>query len=96
MKHQGFNTTAIHAGQEPDEATGAVTVPVHLATTYAQQGVNEHKGFEYSRTGNPTRQALEVSMAALEGVAHGFAFGSYDSPPTGIGILKIPYFMAVY
>lgn len=72
----GFNTTAIHAGQEPDAQTGAVTVPVHLATTYAQQGVNQHKGFEYSRTGNPTRQALETSIAALEGGAHGFAFGS--------------------
>lgn len=72
----GFNTNAIHAGQEPDDQTGAVTVPVHLATTYAQQGVNQHKGFEYSRTGNPTRVALETSIAALEGGAHGFAFGS--------------------
>lgn len=72
----GFNTTAIHAGQEPDEQTGAVTVPLHLATTYAQQGVNQHKGFEYSRTGNPTRVALETSIAALEGATHGFAFGS--------------------
>jgi cystathionine gamma-synthase len=72
----GFNTNAIHAGQEPDEQTGAVTVPLHLATTYAQQGVNQHKGFEYSRTGNPTRKALETSIAALEGGTHGFAFGS--------------------
>jgi len=72
----GFNTKAIHEGQEPDEQTGAVTVPVHLATTYAQQGVNQHKGFEYSRTGNPTRAALEASIAALEGGKHGFAFGS--------------------
>lgn len=72
----GFNTNAIHAGQEPDEQTGAVTVPLHLATTYAQQGVNQHKGFEYSRTGNPTRVALETSIAALEGATHGFAFGS--------------------
>ena len=72
----GFNTNAIHAGQEPDEQTGAVTVPIHLATTYAQQGVNQHKGFEYSRTGNPTRVALETSIAALEGGTHGFAFGS--------------------
>ena len=72
----GFNTDAIHAGQEPDEQTGAVTVPIHLATTYAQQGVNQHKGFEYSRTGNPTRVALETSIAALEGGTHGFAFGS--------------------
>jgi cystathionine gamma-synthase len=72
----GFNTRAIHAGQEPDEQTGAVTVPIHVATTYAQQGVNQHKGFEYSRTGNPTRQALEHSIAALEGATHGFAFGS--------------------
>ena len=72
----GFNTKAIHEGQEPDEQTGAVTVPLHLATTYAQQGVNQHKGFEYSRTGNPTRVALETSIAALEGATHGFAFGS--------------------
>ena len=72
----GFNTKAIHEGQEPDEQTGAVTVPLHLATTYAQQGVNQHKGFEYSRTGNPTRVALETSIAALEGAQHGFAFGS--------------------
>jgi len=72
----GFNTDAIHAGQDPDDQTGAVTVPVHLATTYAQQGVNQHKGFEYSRTGNPTRQALETSIAALEKGTHGFAFGS--------------------
>ncbi len=76
MNTSGFNTRAIHASQEPDEQTGAVTVPVHLATTYAQQGVNQHKGFEYSRTGNPTRQALEGSIAALEQVKHGFAFGS--------------------
>lgn len=72
----GFNTKAIHAGQHPDPLTGAVTVPIHLATTYAQQGVNQHKGFEYSRTGNPTRKALETSIASLEGAAHGFAFGS--------------------
>lgn len=72
----GFNTDAIHAGQDPDDQTGAVTVPVHLATTYAQQGVNQHKGFEYSRTGNPTRKALETSIAALEKGDYGFAFGS--------------------
>lgn len=76
MSEEGFNTKAIHAGQDPDTQTGAVTVPLHLATTYAQQGVNQHKGFEYSRTGNPTRKALETSMAALEGATYGFAFGS--------------------
>lgn len=90
MNNQGFDTTAIHAGQEPDEKTGAVTVPVHLATTYAQQGVNEHKGFEYSRTGNPTRQALETAMAALEGVAHGFAFGSGMAAEDAILRMLVP------
>lgn len=71
-----FETNAIHAGQPPDELTGAVTLPIHLATTYAQLGVNDHRGFEYSRTGNPTRQALETVIAELEGMAHGFAFSS--------------------
>jgi cystathionine gamma-synthase len=72
----GFETLAIHAGQPPDPGTGAVVPPVHLATTYAQEEVGHHKGFEYSRTGNPTRAALEACVAALEGAAHGRAFAS--------------------
>src|SRR5215216_1936339 len=72
----GFETRAVHAGQEPDAATGAVVPPITLSTTFAQDAVGEHKGFEYSRSGNPTRAALETCVAALEGAAHGFAFAS--------------------
>jgi cystathionine gamma-synthase len=72
----GFETRAIHAGQEPDAASGAVVTPITLSTTFAQSGVGEHKGFEYSRSGNPTRAALEACVASLEGAAHGFAFAS--------------------
>src|SRR5207248_2619445 len=72
----GFETLAIHAAQEPDPTTGAVVVPVHLTTTYAQEGVGGHKGYEYSRTSNPTRTALEGCVAALENGAHALAFAS--------------------
>ncbi len=72
----GFETRAVHAGQEPDEATGAITVPIHLATTYVQSAPGRHSGYEYSRTSNPTRAALERSVAALEGARHGLAFAS--------------------
>jgi cystathionine gamma-synthase len=72
----GFETLAIHAAQPPDATTGAVIPPVHLATTYAQHAVGEHKGFEYSRTSNPTRATLEATLAALEGAEHGFCFAS--------------------
>jgi cystathionine beta-lyase/cystathionine gamma-synthase len=72
----GFATTAIHAGQEPDSATGAVTVPIYQTSTYAQEGLGKHKGFEYARTSNPTRLALERNLAALEGAQFGFAFAS--------------------
>lgn len=72
----GFETRSIHVGQEPDEATGAITVPIHLATTFVQPAPGEHLGFEYSRTGNPTRAALEICVAGLEGAAHGLAFAS--------------------
>ncbi|MFA5861157.1 MAG: PLP-dependent transferase, partial [Candidatus Thermoplasmatota archaeon] len=59
-----FETRAIHAGQAPDPSTAAVVTPISLATTYAQDGLGGHKGFEYSRTGNPTRKALEECMAS--------------------------------
>jgi cystathionine gamma-synthase len=72
----GFETRAIHAGQDPDPRTGAVVPPISLATTFAQTEVGEHRGFEYARTGNPTRAALEECLASLEGARHGFAFAS--------------------
>ena len=63
----GFATRAIHAGQEPDETTGAVNVPIYLTSTYAQQEIGKNKGYEYSRVSNPTRTALEQNLASLEG-----------------------------
>ena len=74
-KH-GFETLAIHAGQEPDPTAGAVTVPIYQTSTFAQEAVGKHKGYEYARTGNPTRTALETCLAALEGGAWGLAFAS--------------------
>ena len=71
-----FETQAIHAGQDPDPATGAVMTPIYQTSTFAQQGVGRHRGYEYARTGNPTRTALEACLAALEGGAHGLAFAS--------------------
>jgi len=72
----GFSTRAIHAGQEPDTATGAVVVPIYQTSTFAQQAVGKHRGYEYARTGNPTRAALEACIASLEGGRHGLAFAS--------------------
>jgi cystathionine beta-lyase/cystathionine gamma-synthase len=72
----GFSTIAIHAGNEPDTATGAVAVPIYQTSTYAQEGLGKHKGFEYARTQNPTRLALEKNIAALENARFGFAFAS--------------------
>jgi cystathionine beta-lyase/cystathionine gamma-synthase len=72
----GFSTDAIHAGQEPDPTTGAVTIPIYQTSTYVQEGLGKHKGFEYARTQNPTRIALEKNVAVLERGAEGFAFGS--------------------
>ncbi|MBA3786681.1 MAG: cystathionine gamma-synthase [Acidobacteria bacterium] len=72
----GFSTIAIHAGNEPDSATGAVSVPIYQTSTYAQESLGNHKGFEYARTQNPTRSALEKNIAALEGAKFGFAFAS--------------------
>jgi cystathionine gamma-lyase len=71
-----FETLAIHAGQHPDPTTGAVMTPVYMTSTYVQDGPGGHKGFEYSRTRNPTRDALEGCLAALEGARHGLAFAS--------------------
>jgi cystathionine beta-lyase/cystathionine gamma-synthase len=72
----GFATTAIHAGQEPDPSTGAVIIPIYQTSTYVQESLGKHKGFEYARTQNPTRLAVEKNLAALEGARFGFAFAS--------------------
>ena len=72
----GFSTDAIHFGQEHDPATGAVIAPIHLTSIFAQKELGEGQGYQYSRTGNPTRAALEKCLARLEGGAHGFAFSS--------------------
>src|SRR2546426_3922252 len=71
-----FATKAIHAGLEADPSTGAIMTPIFQTATYVQEGLGEHKGFEYSRTSNPTRKALEACMAALEDGTYGLAFAS--------------------
>jgi len=73
---RGFETRAIHAGQDPDPVTGAVVPPISLATTFAQRAVGRHGGWEYSRSGNPNRASLEMCLASLEGARHGLAFAS--------------------
>src|ERR671921_3012703 len=75
-QEHGFETLAIHAGQDPEPATGAVVVPIYQTSTYAQSAVGKHQGYEYSRSGNPTRTALETCLAALEGGRTGLAFAS--------------------
>jgi cystathionine gamma-synthase len=72
----GFETRAIHAGQAPDSATGAVVPPISLATTFAQEAVGKHQGYEYARSANPTRDALETCVASLENARYGLAFAS--------------------
>src|ERR1044071_4964780 len=72
----GFATRAIHAGQDPDPATGAVIVPIYQTSTFAQEAVGGHNGYEYARSGNPTRTALETALAALDGGTHALAFAS--------------------
>lgn len=72
----GLGTRAVHAGQEPDATTGAVMTPIYQTSTYVQPALGRHKGFEYARTRNPTRDALERNVAALEGATHGLAFAS--------------------
>jgi cystathionine beta-lyase/cystathionine gamma-synthase len=71
-----FETRAIHEGQEPDPATGAITVPIYQTSTYVQDAVGEHKGYDYSRVSNPTRTALQRCLASLESAEHGIAFSS--------------------
>ncbi len=72
----GLGTRAVHAGQRPDDPTGAIMTPIYQTSTYVQPALGKHKGFEYARTRNPTRDALERNLAALEGGLHGFAFSS--------------------
>src|SRR4051812_46784231 len=72
----GFATDAIHKGQEPDPSTGAVVVPIFQTSTYVQEALGQHKGYEYSRTGNPTRAALECNLAVLERGRAALAFAS--------------------
>src|ERR671925_1001521 len=71
-----FSTICLHAGQEPDPATGAIIVPIYQTSTYVQEALGKHKGFEYARTQNPTRLALEQNLAAMESGKAGFAFAS--------------------
>src|SRR5437588_3409530 len=85
----GFATLAIHAGQEADPATGATVVPIYATSTYTQEAPGRHKGYEYSRTGNPTRAALETCLAALEGGERGLAFASGLAATTAVlAVLK--------
>ena len=72
----GFATDAIHVGQEPDPATGAVVAPIYQTSTYVQEEMGKHKGYEYARSQNPTRSALERNLARLEGGRHALAFAS--------------------
>ncbi len=85
-----FSTRAIHAGQEPDPATGATIVPIYATSTYTQAAPGQHKGYEYSRSGNPTRTALETCLASLEEGERGLAFASGLAATTGVfaGLLK--------
>ena len=92
----GFSTRALHVGQGPDPETGAVVQPIHMATTFAQQGVGKHKGYEYGRTGNPTRNALEECLAALEGAKHCLAFASGMGAETTLMLLLNPGDRVVY
>jgi len=86
----GFATRAIHAGQDPDSATGATIVPIYQTSTYTQEAPGQHKGYEYSRTGNPTRAALEECVAALEGGEYGLAFASGLAATTAVMNLLSP------
>ncbi len=85
-----FATRAIHVGQDPDPATGATIVPIYQTSTYTQEAPGQHKGYEYSRTGNPTRAALEECVAALEGAEHGLAFASGLAATTAVMSLLGP------
>ena len=74
--HARFSTLCLHAGQEPDPSTGAIITPIYQTSTYVQEALGRHKGYEYARTQNPTREALERNLSAIEGGKEGFAFAS--------------------
>src|SRR5262245_59958667 len=89
LSQYGLSTLAIHAGQEADPATGATVTPIYATSTYTQEAPGRHKGYEYSRTGNPTRSALETCLAALEGGDRGLAFASGLAATTAVlSVLK--------
>src|SRR6267378_4944945 len=83
-KDQGFSTKAIHVGQDADPTTGATVVPIYATSTYTQAAPGQHKGYEYSRSGNPTRSALETCLAALEGGERALAFASGLAASTAV------------
>src|SRR5256712_13886221 len=87
---EGFSTRAIHAGQGADPATGATVVPIYATSTYTQAGPGQHKGYEYSRSGNPTRAALETCLASLEDGERGLAFASGLAATTAVLSLLRP------
>src|SRR4030088_2921072 len=86
----GFSTQDIHAGQDADPATGATVVPIYATSTYTQEAPGRHKGYEYSRSGNPTRTALEACLASLEGGERGLAFASGLAATTAVLSLLRP------
>src|ERR1700712_5302579 len=90
MPGHGSSPRAIHAGQGPDPTTGATVVPIYATSTYTQEAPGVHKGYEYSRSGNPTRRALEICLASLESGERGLAFASGLAATTSVfaGLLK--------
>ena len=100
-KPPGFATRAIHAGQEPDPATGAVTVPIYATSTYVQEEIGKHKGYEYARVSNPTRDRLETNLAALEGGTASRVFASgmaainaiASMPPGDTALARLPFWL---
>jgi cystathionine gamma-lyase len=96
IRRPGFATRAIHVGQGPDPATGAVVQPIHLATTFAQEGIGRHGGYEYTRSNNPTREQLETCLASLESGSHGLAFASGLAATTTVMLLLDPGDHVVY
>src|SRR5215213_8701593 len=85
-----FETRAIHEGQEPDPATGSVTVPIYQTSTFAQEAVGQNKGYDYARSANPTRTALQICLASLESAEHGVAFASGMAAVTTVMHLVSP------
>src|SRR5499426_4000015 len=85
--HARFSTLCLHAGQEPDPSTGAIVTPIYQTSTYVQDQLGVHKGYEYARTQNPTRFALEKNVAAIEGGKAGFAFASGMAAIGAIGTM---------